>query len=47
MEDYEGAQEIERAWREAETIAKIADDMFVTPAIDDEMKRLRLRKDDH
>ena len=37
---------LERAWREAEEIAKIADDMFVSPAIDDEMKRLQQRKDD-
>ncbi len=37
--------DLERAWREAETIAKIADDMFVTPAIDDEMKRLQQTKD--
>lgn len=38
--------DLERAWRDAEVIAKIADDMFVTPAIDDEVKRLHLRKQD-
>ncbi|MEQ1691552.1 MAG: hypothetical protein ABMA00_09720 [Gemmatimonas sp.] len=36
--------ELERAWRDAETIAKIADDMFVSPAIDEEVKRLHERK---
>jgi hypothetical protein len=33
--------ELERAWREAEEIAKIADDMFVTASVDAEMKRLK------
>ena len=33
--------DLERAWQEAEEIAKIADDMFVTPSVDAEMARLK------
>ncbi len=33
--------DLERAWRDAEQIAKIADDMFVPSSIDDNMQRMR------
>jgi hypothetical protein len=33
--------DLERAWREAEEIAKIADDMFISPSVDAEMARLK------
>ncbi len=36
--------DLERAWREAEEIAKIADDMFVPASIDAARERLRVRK---
>jgi hypothetical protein len=36
--------DLERAWRDAETIAKIADDMFMPASMDDDMQRLRDRK---
>ena len=33
--------ELERAWREAEEIAKISDDMFISPTIDAQVKLMR------
>jgi hypothetical protein len=33
--------ELERAWKEAEEIAAISDDMFVTPGIRGTIERLR------
>ena len=35
---------LERAWREAEEIAGIADAMFVPAAVDAEVERLKLRR---
>ena len=37
--------DLEKAWREAEEIAKIADDMFVTPAMQQHVETLRLPRD--
>jgi hypothetical protein len=39
--------ELERAWRDAEVIAKIADDMFVTSGVDAELARLKREHDAH
>lgn len=36
--------ELERAWRDAEEIAKISDDMFVTPQLDERMAQLHEKK---
>ena len=35
--------DLERAWRDAETIAKIADDMFTAPKVADDLSRMRTR----
>ena len=37
--------ELERAWREAEEVAKIADDMFVTSAVNDRLAELQHGRD--
>lgn len=37
--------DLERAWREAEEIAKIADDMFVLPSVDAEIERLHRQRE--
>jgi hypothetical protein len=36
--------DLERAWREAEEIAAIADDMFLPTAVTDGLERLRAGK---
>jgi hypothetical protein len=37
-------EELKRAWEEAEVIAKIADDMFLSPAVTDRVAELRARR---